>query len=457
MARRSLVAVVATAVLVALILLLPEPPGLSPAGKRTAALFAAAVILWATEALPIGVTSLLVIVLQPVLQVADLRAAFGGFASPVFFFVLAMFCIAGAISGSGLDRRFAFFLLDRARGSSRGVVTALMVGTAAISTIMSDVPACAIFMAIGLGLLERLRVVPGESALGKAVMIGIPIAALIGGVATPAGSSINILGIHFIEQYGKVRVSFLEWMVIGVPMVLLLTPLACWAVLRFYPPEVERIADERERLGPMSAAEKKAIALLAVMMALWIASSWVPKLDVTLVALAGSIVMFLPGIRLLDWPRANRVIGWDVLLMIGAVTSLGQVSVGSGLAKWLVDSLLGGMAQWPLAAALAAISAVTVLVHIPLPVGPVINAVMIPPIALMALDSGKNPALYALPVAFTASCGFLLPFDPVALVTYSRGYYRMLDMLAPGAVLSLVWIVVMTALMLLLASPLGFF
>ncbi|MCI0410820.1 MAG: anion permease, partial [Acidobacteria bacterium] len=300
MARRSLVAAAAMGALIALILVLPEPSGLSSTGKRAAALFAAAVILWATEALPIGVTSLLVIVLQPVLQVADLRAAFGGFASPVFFFVLAMFCIAGAITGSGLDRRFAFLLLDRAGGSSRGVVTALMMGTAAISTIMSDVPACAIFMAIGLGLLERLRVVPGESALGKAVMIGIPIAALIGGVATPAGSSINILGIHFIEQYGKVRVSFLEWMVIGVPMVLLLTPLACWAVLRFYPPEVERIADERERLGPMSAAEKKAIALLSLMMVLWIASTWFPRLDVTLVALAGSIAMFLPGVRLLD-------------------------------------------------------------------------------------------------------------------------------------------------------------
>jgi sodium-dependent dicarboxylate transporter 2/3/5 len=461
MARRSTFALAGAALLVGLILLSPEPEGLPPAGKRTAALFAASVLLWATEAIPIGVTALLAIALQPILQVADPRTAFGGIASPVFFFVLAMFCIAGAITGSKLDRRFAFYLLDRAGGSSRRVVTALMVGTAAISTIMSDVPACAVFMAIGVGVLERLRVEPGSSAMGKAVMIGIPIAALIGGVATPAGSSINILGIHFIEQYGKVRVSFLEWMAVGIPMVLLLTPLACWSVLRAYPPEIEKLGHdfrhERQLLGPMSLAEKKAVGLLAIMMALWIGSSWYPGIDVTVVALAGSIAMFLPGVRLLDWTTANRAIGWDVLLMIGGVTSIGQASVDTGLAQWLVDSLLGGMEQWPLVALLAAISAFTVLVHLALPVGPVINAVVIPPIALMAVAAEKNPALLALPVAFTASCGFLLPLDPVALVTYSRGYYRMLDMAVPGVPLSLAWIVVMTGLMLVLGPPLGFF
>jgi sodium-dependent dicarboxylate transporter 2/3/5 len=461
MARRSSFALAGALLLVALILLSPQPEGLPPAGKRTGALFAACVLLWATEAIPIGVTALLAIALQPILQVADPRTAFGGMASPVFFFVLAMFCIAGAITGSKLDRRFAFYLLDRAGGSSHRVVIAIMVGTTALSTIMSDVPACAVFMAIGVGVLERLRVEPRASAMGKAVMIGIPIAALIGGVATPAGSSINILGIHFIEQYGKVRVSFLEWMAIGIPMVMLLTPLACWAVLRAYPPEIETLGHdfrrERKLLGPMSLAEKKALGLLAIMMALWIGSSWHPGIDVTVVALAGSIVMFLPGVRLLDWTAANRAIGWDVMLMIGGVTSIGQASVDTGLAQWLVDSLLGGMEHWPLLALLAAISTFTVLVHLALPVGPVINAVVIPPIALMAVAAGANPALFALPVAFTASCGFLLPLDPVALVTYSRGYYRMLDMAVPGIPLSLAWIVVMTAIMLLLGPPLGFF
>lgn len=110
--------------------------------------------------------------------------------------------------------------------------------------------------------------------------------------------------------------------------------------------------------------------------------------------------MFLPGMRLFrSWKEAERGTAWDTLLMIGSVTSLGAVSASSGLATWLVAGSLGGIDTW---------------------------------------STGRNPALYALPVVFTASCAFLLPLDAVPLVTYGKGYYRMFDMFLPGAVISVV-------------------
>jgi sodium-dependent dicarboxylate transporter 2/3/5 len=118
--------------------------------------------------------------------------------------------------------------------------------------------------------------------------------------------------------------------------------------------------------------------------------------------------------------------------MVGGVTSLGAASVKTGLAKWLVDASLGGLAAWEAVWVVAAISAFTVLVYLILPIGPVIVAVVIPPIVALATASGRNPALYALPVVFTASCAFLLPLDAVPLVTFAKDYYRMLDMLRPG-------------------------
>ena len=320
-----------------------------------------------------------------------------------------------------------------------------------------------LFMAIGLGVIGRVDARPlGESNFAKAVMIGIPIGALIGGVATPAGSSINILGIQLIEEHGGVRIPFLDWMALGVPMTLLLLPVACWVVLRFFPPEVDTVGEaeairaERAELGPLSGREKKTIALLALMMALWIAGSWVPALSTLVVALAGTIVMFLPGVRLLDWREAESKIAWGTLLMIGGVTSIGSASAPSGLAGWLVQSLLGGMADWPLVWILAAISAFTVVIHLALPVGPVINVVLIPPIALLAAQTGHNPALLALPVAFTASCAMLLPLDPVPLLTYAEGHYRAVDLAKAGTTISVFWVIVMTALMLVIAPLLGF-
>jgi sodium-dependent dicarboxylate transporter 2/3/5 len=459
--RSRLAGLAAAIALAAIVLLAPTPDGLAPAGQRTAALFAVALVLWTTEAIPIAATSLLIVVVQPVLGIADLRAASAAAMSPVFFFVLAMFCIATAFSTSGLDRRFALGLLARAGADSRRILLAFMVGTAAISTIMSDVPACAIFMSIALGLFAENDIRPGESRFGRAVMIGIPIASLIGGVATPAGSSINIIGIDFIERFGGVEVSFLQWTAIGLPMALILTPLAWWLVARFSPAERASIGDlsalrrERAALGPLRPAEWKLIAILAAMMVLWIASTWVRAFDTVLVGVVGAIAMFLPGVSLLEWKQVERGTGWDTLLMITGVTSIGAASVETGLAKWIVDRSMGGLEGWTPLWIIAAMSAFTVVVHLVLPIGPVVNAVLIPPIALLAKETGHNPALYALPVAFTASCAFLLPLDPVPLLTYTKGYYRMVDMFVPGAVLSALWVVVMTLLMLALAPVVG--
>lgn len=447
-------------VVIVVTLLLPTPDGLTPAGKNLIGVFAVALILWVTEGVPIAVTSLLVIVLQWLLQIATPVAAIAGFMTPVFFFVLTMFCIAEVVVSSGLARRFAVALLTRSGNDSRRVVLAFMVGTSTISTIMSDVPAAAIWMSMALPLLARINATPGQSSFGKALMIGIPFASFIGGVATPAGSSINILALFQIEQFGKVQVSFLQWMGLGIPMWLILTPISWWVLMRCYPPEMPTIGDpqelrqERLALGGLTTSEKKVLGLLSVMLVLWIASSWVRAIDTTMVAMAGAVAMFVPGINLLTWPRAQRSIGWDALMLVGGVTSLGAAAGSTGLAKYLVGAL-PDMQMWPAAAVIALVSAVTVLIHLPVPINPAIVGVLIPPIALLALATGQNAALYTLPVAFTASCAMLLPLDAVAVITYAKGYYRMTDMLLPGAIISVVWVIVMTALMVWVAPVLG--
>jgi sodium-dependent dicarboxylate transporter 2/3/5 len=244
-------------------------------------------------------------------------------------------------------------------------------------------------------------------------------------------------------------------------MTLLVLPVAWWALLRFCPPEMAEVGDpggvERERaaLGPLRPAEAKVIGLFAVLIALWVASTWVKALDVSLVALAGSLALFLPGLRVLTWAETERSVGWDALLVIGGVTSLGAASVKTGLAAWLVHATLGGLTGWGTLGVVATVSAFTIAVHLVLPIGPVINAVLIPPIVLLAAGSQHHPALYALPVAFTASCAFLLPLDAVPLVTYGKGYYRMFDMLKPGLVVSAVWVVLITLLTAALGPALG--
>jgi sodium-dependent dicarboxylate transporter 2/3/5 len=444
------------------IIFAPTPAGLSLAGQHMAALFAVALILWVTEALPIAVTAVLVLMLQPMFGVADIGTAFSSFVSPVFFFVLVMFLIAQAFSSTGLAHRFALWLLSVGGTETKRVIRVFVIGPGIISMIMSDVPACAVFMAIALGIFNERGLNPG-SRFAKALMIGIPVGALIGGVGTPAGSSINLLGIDQLAEFGQVNVRFLDWMTIGVPMVLIMLPLAAWTLTLFFKPEINSIGEiheieaERRAQGSISSKEWKVLIILGIMIVLWILSTWYPVLNVYAVGIAGAAVLFLPGVNILDWKQAQASTGWDALLLIGGVTSLGRASVSTGLAQWLVEGSVGGIHDWPAVAVVALISAFTVVIHLILPINPVIVTVLIPPLALLAKSTGVNPALYALPVAFTASCAFLLPMDAVPLVTFGKGYYKMFDMLPPGSVLSVLWVILMTLLLIAIGPMLGYF
>ena len=460
------------AALTGFILILPTPDGLPPEAHRLAALFAGVLVLWSTEALPIAVTALLALALQPLFGLTSLvsgrpptpgaifGAAAANFMSSVFFFVLVMFAIAYAWVKTGLARRFALWLIARAGTDATRAVYVFMIGTGMISMVVSDVPAAAIFMAIAVGILDKLGLRPG-SRFGRAVMIGIPIAALIGGVGTPAGSSINLLGLVMIEQAGGERVPFLHWMAIGIPMVAVLLPVAAWVLVKFFPPEIasigdlEEIHDERRRIGPVSTAEWKVITIMGAMLTLWIASTWLPVFDTFLVAVVGAVAMFLPGIGLFTWKEVQQVTGWDTLMVIGGVTSLGPglVADRSGDVARRVgprrprrlerrrphrrDQRLHG-GHPPDAAD-----------------RPGHQRRDDPADHGAGRAAGVNPALYALPVIFTASCAFLLPLDAVPLVTYSRGYYRMFDMLPPGLVISAVWVVLMTALLIVIGPLVG--
>jgi sodium-dependent dicarboxylate transporter 2/3/5 len=408
---------------------------LSTPGRRMAGLFAAVLVLWAGEALPVAVTALLAVVLQPMLGIATVRNAYTTFVSPVFFFVLAMYLLARAIHLSGVDRRFTLWLLSHAGTDPRRVLAALMGGCALFSTVMSDLVVCTVFAAVAGGVLDRAKILPGSS-FGRAVMIGIPIASFIGGVATPAGSTVNVLGIQFIEEYGKFRVPFLSWTVIGIPMVLLLLPLAYWAVLRTSPPEISAVgqpgdvAEARAALGPPHRALDR---------------EHLDSRTRPFPGRAGGRAGALPPLGRIPFlegcPGRNRV-GLADHDRRGDVARRRISRVGAGQVDGRQRPRRFGTTESRLDHRGGE------RLHRADPFRDSDRA--------GHQFSGHNPALYAIPVAFTASCAFLLPIDAVSLVTFSRGYYRMLDMLRPGVIVSIVWVIWMTVLLMLLGPKLGF-
>lgn len=459
-ASKRLLAGVGICALYGAVVMLPCPAGLTPAGKTSIALMLAAVLAWVFEVLPIAVAALLFTVLPVVAGIIPLPKVMGHFATPTIFFVFAMFCISLAFQNSGLNRRVVLWTSLRSGGSPKKLLFLLMMVSALLSSILADIPVTAMMLPVALLLLEKNGCQKGDSRFGKAVMLGLPIACLIGGVGTPAGSSMNMLTIGMLQDTASVGLSFFDWTAIGLPMVLIITPLAWWAVVRAFPPELSHLEgmDEVRRdyaeLGPLTRREKVFFALLACNFLLW-CTDRLHGLPLPVAAVLGGALFVLPGVDLLDWERDKNRIGWDVLMLIGASNALGMIIWEQGAASWIADTCLGGVAGLPLAGVIIAISVFTVVAHLLIPVNTAIVAVLLPALTALAGTMGINPAVLAVPMGFSVSAAFLLPLDAVPLVTYPSGYYRMFDMFKPGRVISVIWVLVMTAVLYVVAMPLG--
>lgn len=106
----------------------------------------------------------------------------------------------------------------------------------AFSSIVSNVPTCAIFMAISLEFIKVYEREEDRRHTGKAFMIAIPVSSMIGGMMTPAGSSINLIAVSQLEKYNGTTVSFVQWMCAGIPLAVVVVPLAWFLMVKVYRP-----------------------------------------------------------------------------------------------------------------------------------------------------------------------------------------------------------------------------
>lgn len=444
-----------------LLVSLPTPAGLPFAGQKALALMVAVIIAWIFEVVPIGMASALAIMLLPTLGIVSMKDAMASFGITTVFFILASFCFAGAFIITGLGYRVGLSISGMFGKSSHKVLLAFMVSTAAVSAVLADIPTAIVFASIAYPILKKNGCEPGRSKFGMAMMMGIPIAAALGGLGTPAGSGLNVLALNLLKSTAHVDVNFIQWTVVGLPFAAIMTLVAWFVLTKMIPSEIDQVKGlddakaEREKLGPMSVQEKAFSAIFAGVMILWFTSIFT-GLDIAVIAIIGATLLFFPGIEILTWDKIKDRIGWNVLLLVGASNALAMAMTSQHGSAWIADILLGRLAGTGAVVLLGATLAFGIYSHLILPVGSATLAVAIPVIGLLAAKAGVNPALLVVPLAFTASCVFLVPVDPIPLSTYQYGYWKMTDMMKPGFVISIVWVVLLTAVMLL-ASSVGLF
>ena len=455
---------------------LPAPAGGNPTaltaeGKACLAVLAFAVTLWVTEALPFAVTSLFVLLLLPVLGVADYESVVAaGFGNPIITFFIGVLVLSSGFSRSGLGTRMVLHVLRLFGTRTDRVLLGFLTVGALLSMWITDMAVAAMLMPLGVGVLRDARLEPLRSNFGRALMIACAYGPLIGGIATPAGTGANPIAIGYLRELADLDVSFVQWMTLGVPAAALMLPLGWRLLLAVFPPELERlpladheISDRLVALGPTSAVEVKTLAVFGLTIALWLGTPLLATLTdgaidppIQAVALLGGLLLFVPGIAVLSWKQAQQDVDWGGVLLIVAGLSLGLMVFETGAARWIARVLLGDIGLVPGVVQPFVIVLGVAMLHLLFSSNTVTGSIIIPILIALAQDIGVDPWTIAAPAAFTSSLAFILVTEsPTNVIPYAAGYFSIRDMAKVGVLMTLVAAVCVAVSMLLVGLVTG--
>jgi len=443
--------------------LLPLPEGLTDMGMITIGLLLFFLIMLITEALPVGVTCFLCLALLPTLGITkNLTAGLSGFTNTILFFVLASFGLAEAVTSTSIVQRILHALLKRFGRDVKTCILAIMVTGAVVSSIVTDVPSVVVFMGIGASFLKLFKKEEDRKQTAKSLMMGIPIAIMLGGLMTPAGSGINILTIGLLQSLAGIQITFLQWMVCGIPIVVVMVPLAWFVLTSIHPPaEIDEVEIHQYLAGiameeKLRSCEIKVLIITAGMMFLWLLSSFIPSIEVAVVALFGCVCFFLPGIEILTWERYMKAVSWTSFILIGTVLCIANTIVANGVSEWFVTYILPGTLTISTMGGIFLVAAMIFLIMLIVPVAPALIGVLSPVIISLAATTGINPALLIIALGLCAGNCYLFPIDTIPLITYTAGYYKMTDMPKATIWLQLAFLILVTIWLPIAGSLVGF-
>jgi sodium-dependent dicarboxylate transporter 2/3/5 len=433
----------------ALTVLTQAPAGMPAPAWPAAGLVWWMALWWMTEAIPLSATALLPFLVLPLTGVADANRTAAAYYSPIMFLFVGGAFLALAIERTGMHRRLALFIMNRSGDKPWQLLLAVMAATAILSSMISNTSSALIMMPMALAMLAAGGIKEGERhGFAGALPMGIAFAASIGGLATMIGTPTNAISVGLLRESLGLKISFLDWMAFGVPIVMLGIPLAAAIIARVqriahspFDPVAARasIASSTEWTAP----ERRLVPVVIVAMVLWISQPWIEPLfpkggftDGTVAAIAGLVLFFIPdgtGRPLLVWKEANRA-PWDVVLMFGGGLAMAMGMTESGLAKWMGTMLLP-LAGVPLPIVVIVVVGFVILITEFASNIATASGIM-PIVAALTVALGADPVLLALPAALAASWGFMLPAGtgPNA-IAWASGHMEMRSMLRAGFLL----------------------
>jgi anion transporter len=426
--------------------LLPPMAGLTEPSQAALGVTLAGTILWISEAVPLGVTALLVIVLLAINPGMRLPDALAGFTSEVTFFLVGVAAIGTAVEASGLAQRAARFLAHSARGSPTRLYVQMIVSLPALAFLVpSAITRNAILIPAYREALDSMGIAK-SGRIGRALMLALgmlnPLASsalLTGGIASIAAATL-LGGFSWLRWFALMAVPYYALIFLG------------GLYLRLMVGPFERGNLERGTVDhlppspatPLSPAEVKTLAILALTAILWLTDAW-HHLSPAIPALMAAIVLLAPRIGALSWKQFEAKLSWGLILTVGASMSLARSMIETGAASWLGSlfvTQLTALAVAPPVVIVLIVVAVA-LVHLAITNLAACMALLIPIAVTIAEAAHLNPLVCGLVVTIAVDAIILYPVQTAAnLLAYEAGYFHTADVRRLGLGMLLLTIVV---------------
>lgn len=417
------------------------------------------VIWWITEAVSISVTALLPLILFPLLKIMPINDVGANYGSSIVFLFFGGFVMALALEKVNLHKRIALSIIKITGTTPNKVVLGFMIATAALSMWISNTASTVVMLPIAMSVIGLLindadGFTKSDQNFALSVMLGIAFSANAGGIATVIGTPPNSVMIGLLENEYNIQISFLKWMVIGVPFSTVMIAISYFVLLKMFPNKQVKftaskdvIHSELEKLGPMSGKEKMVLVIFGVTVFLWIFRTLINKifpelgLSDTIISIMAAVSLFaIPynlkkGDFIIHWKDTSKL-AWGILILFGGGLALAKGMSVSGI----VDVVANAIAASDISILLtASLLIVLMLFMTELMSNVALIAVLAPVVAGIAIGL-EIPILYLLiPVTMASSCAFMLPMaTPPNAIVFASGYIKVHEMARVGVILNLI-------------------
>ncbi|NOZ11878.1 MAG: SLC13/DASS family transporter [Gammaproteobacteria bacterium] len=428
---------------------------------------------WLTECMPLAVTALIPLIAFPLSGIATAKETAPRYMTSIMFLFVGGFLIAQALERTGLHKRLALVVLSRFHHSPFQILVGFAITTAFLSMWISNTATTMLMVTIAIAVLSRLDNLFSSvqmTTFATVLLLTIAYSANIGGMGTPVGTVPNLVFLENVRTNAPGLVpSFIQWMMIGVPMVIIGLSIVLLLMgrkirtLQWQAGSVDHLHDELHSLGPLQADEKFVGWVLGLTALAWMTRQGIkggdfvipgwssllpyPGVDDGTVAIFSALLLFLVPIRQGQPILGKEAIGqlpWDILVLLGGGFALAMGMQGSGLSLW-VGQQLSFLSAVPLPLMLLGIATVIIFLT-EITSNTATTQVMLPVLAGVALATGQDLIALLLTTTLAASCAFMLPVaTPPNAIVFGSQRIQISDMIRAGIRLNLIMLVTVVA------------